>query len=409
MPEQLIRFDWKPLPWQARVVKERRRFNAVDCGRRSGKTDLGKALATIEMVASGKPVAWFAPTYKILAPVWRELSSALAPITVAKSATDKRIEVSSGGSLEMWSLDSPDAGRSRKYARVVVDEAAMVPNLEEAWNAAIRPTLSDMIGDAWFLSTPKGRNFFYQLYLMGQDASEGEWASWTMPTSVNPLISPEEIEAAKRMLPERVFEQEYMAEFLEDSAVFRHIMEAVRAPGQGEPISRHTYVIGCDWGKLNDYSVFVVMDATNKEVAHIERMNMVDYPIQADRLQWLVQKWQPAQVVTETTGVGEPIADMLRERSIGLRRFRTTRRSKEELINWLIKAFDELEIRITNHPVLISELQMMEAQPTTSGFRYSAPSGYHDDCVIALALAWDGVRRSGVGSGRTIGKRRVIL
>jgi phage FluMu gp28-like protein len=205
-------------------------------------------------------------------------------------------------------------------------------------------------------------------------------------------------------MPERVFEQEYLAEFLEDSAVFRHIMAAVKARGQSKPIQGHKYVIGCDWGKMEDFTVFVVMDATNKEVAAIERMNQVDYVTQADRLEYLVKQWNPQQVVTETTGVGEPIADILRNRSIGIRSFKTTRRSKEDLIGWLIRAFDENEIGIIDHQVLIAELQMMEASPTTTGFRYEAPAGYHDDCVMALALAWDGVRKSGAGA-RVIGKR----
>jgi hypothetical protein len=228
-----------------------------------------------------------------------------------------------------------------------------------------------------------------------------------MPTNTNPYIPQEEIEAARRMLPDRVFQQEYMAEFLEDSAVFRHVRDAVRAPGQEKPIKNHKYVIGCDWGKLNDFTVLVVMDATNKEVAQIERMNQVDYPLQVDRVEYLVKKWNPLAVVTETTGVGEPIADMMRERSIGIRQFKTTRRSKQELIGWLIRAFDEMEIAITNHQVLINELQMMEAQPTTSGFKYEAPDGYHDDCVMALALAWDGVRKAGTGA--KVVKRRIIF
>ena len=135
-------------------------------------------------------------------------------------------------------------------------------------------------------------------------------------------------------------------------------------------------------------------------------MNQVDYVTQADRLERLEAKWKPEQIVTETTGVGEPIADILRTRGMGIRRFKTTRRSKGELIGWLIKAFDELEIGITDDALLISELQVMTATSTTTGFRYEAPDGYHDDMVIALALAWNGVRMSGTGA--RVMSRRVI-
>jgi phage FluMu gp28-like protein len=357
-------------------------------------------------LGDGAPVAWFAPTYKMQGDVWRELTERLHPYTRRSNVTERRIELITGGVIDLWSLDSPDAGRGRRYARVVLDEAAMVATLLDAWNSAIRPTLTDFRGDAWFLSTPKGRNGFYQLWLNGVDEEQPEWASWQMPTATNPFIQAEEIEAAKRMMPDRVFQQEYMAEFLEDSAVFRHVMTAARAKGQDKPVKGHRYVIGCDWGKLDDFSVFVVMDATNREMAHMLRLNEVDYVTQADRLEHLVDKWKPAQVVTETTGVGEPIADILRARSIGIRRFQTTRKSKEELIGWLIKAFDEHVIGILSDAVLLGELQMMEARPTSTGFRYTAPEGYHDDCVMALALAWDGVRKSGTGA-RVMSRRTI--
>jgi len=401
-----VRINWRPHEAEQEIIAGKRRYNVVDCGRRFGKTETGQALAALEALQNGRPIGWFAPTYKVLAPVWRDLKNNLSGVVRDKSETEKRLELISGGVIEFWSLDGDDAGRSRKYSRVIIDEAAIVRNLMHIWDESIRPTLTDLGGDAWFFSTPKGRNDFFQLYLRGRDELEPEWVSWQMPTERNPYIPKEEIEAARRQLPERVFQQEYMAEFLEDSAVFRHIMDAVRNCGQDGPVADHRYVIGCDWGKLDDFSVFVVIDATNNEVAYIDRMNQVDYITQANRLELLVDKWNPAEVVTETTGVGEPIADILRGRSIPLRRFRTTRRSKEEMLGWLIKAFDELAIGIPNDPILISELQMMEAQPTATGFRYTAPTGYHDDCVIALALAWDGARKSGIGA-RVI-SRRVI-
>ncbi len=378
----------------------------MDCGRRWGKTWLGiDALADASL--QGAPVAWFSPTYKMMADVWRDFNELLKPYITRSNSTERRIELISGGVIDLWSLDSTDAGRGRKYARVVVDEAAMVRNILESFNAAIRPTLTDYQGDAWFLSTPKGRNGFYQLYQRGQDEQDPDWMSWQMPTRTNPFIAVEEIEAARRMLPDRVFEQEYLAEFLEDSAVFRHIQAAVRATKQDKPIDGHKYIIGCDWGKLEDFTVFTVMDATNKEIAFIDRMTSVDYVTQADRLEYLDRKWKPEQVVTETTGVGEPIADILRQRSIGIRSFQTTRRSKEELLGWLIRAFDEYAIGIIDDPVLISELQMMEAKSTATGFKYGAPAGYHDDMVMSLALAWDGVRK-GTRGARVVRKRKIM-
>jgi hypothetical protein len=109
-----------------KVLAEKRRFNVLDCGRRWGKTVLGIDLAA-EVALSGYPVGWFAPTYKLLSEAWRDLLKVLRPYVIRANATDHRVELVTGGVVEMWSLDSEDGGRSRKYARVIIDEAAMVP------------------------------------------------------------------------------------------------------------------------------------------------------------------------------------------------------------------------------------------------------------------------------------------
>lgn len=145
----------------------------------------------------GKPVAWFGPNYRLLADVWRQLQTILEPAIARANQQERRLELHGGGVIEMWSLDSPDAGRGRAYALVVIDEAAMVANLEQAWQQGIRPTLTDLLGQAWFLSTPKGMSYFKRLFDRGQDRGSKDWASWQMPTANNPYIRPEEIEAAR--------------------------------------------------------------------------------------------------------------------------------------------------------------------------------------------------------------------
>ena len=155
-----------------------------------------------------------------------------------RNEQDKRLELFGGGSIEFWSLDNPDVARGRRYGLIVVDEAAMVPNLLYVWDAVLRPTLVDLTGGAWFFSTPKGRNGFWQLWQRGQDAGEPEWRSWRGPTSENPHIPASEVEAMRRSMPERIFRQEIEAEFLDDAGgVFRRVMDAAvltpRAPVAG--------------------------------------------------------------------------------------------------------------------------------------------------------------------------------
>jgi len=203
---------------QRKVLAEARRFNVLTMGRRFGKTTLAVSLA-VEPALHGQPVGWFNPTYKLLAEAWRDLKRTLEPVTKARSETEHRIELITGGVVEAWTLEDPSAGRGRKYARVVFDEAAMARNLEESWEQAVRPTLTDLMGDAWFLSTPKGFNYFHSLYQRGQNPGFSDWASWQMPSSTNPYLPVSELESTRIELPERVYRQEYEASFVDDASM----------------------------------------------------------------------------------------------------------------------------------------------------------------------------------------------
>lgn len=142
-------------PAQEQIRNERARFNVLACGRRFGKTTMIVDLLA-ETSISGYPACYFAPTYKMMSEVWREMSTTLRPIASRVSAQERRLELITGGVVDMWSLDQPNAARGRKYKRVAVDEAGMVKDLQTAWEQVIRPTLADYEGDAWFPGTPKG-------------------------------------------------------------------------------------------------------------------------------------------------------------------------------------------------------------------------------------------------------------
>lgn len=203
------------------MLDQSRRFNVLCCGRRWGKTKLSEELLISPDDESngslnGFPVAYFAPTYKMLMEVWRAVVSMTQGIAVTKSELEKRIELIGGGVIDMWSLDSPDSIRGRKYKRIIVDEAATVPNLKYAWTEVMRPMLTDLKGDAWFLSTPKGKsNYFYDLSKNADLYSD--WISFQMPTVSNPYIDPAEVEEARNQLDPLTFAQEYLASFVTEN------------------------------------------------------------------------------------------------------------------------------------------------------------------------------------------------
>ncbi len=381
----------RPHPAQAEVMRDRGRFNVLCAGRRWGKTTLGLSRLVANALA-GQPVAWFSPSYRMLTEVWRDTRRVLGPVTVHQDLQQHRLELLTGGVLEMWSLDQPDVARGRKYRTVVIDEAAMVRHLEEAWNAVIRPTLVDFRGGAWFLSTPKGLNYFKHLYDRGADARFPDWAAWQMPTVSNPYIPADEVEDSRRSLPERTFAQEFEAVFLEaDGAVFRRVRDAATATPQARALDGHRYVLGVDWGKLEDFTVVAVVDATTRELVALDRSNKVDYAVQAGRLQALAQRFRPDQILAEQNAMGEPIVEQLQRLGLPVSPFLTTNASKAAVVDALALAFERAEVRVLPDDVLLGELLAYQAERLPSGLlRYGAPEGMHDDCVTALALAWSG-------------------
>jgi hypothetical protein len=386
-------------PLQERIRSEARRFNVLDIGRRAGKTYLGTYLA-LDAVAEGHPVGWFAPNYKYLLEVWQVLTRALRPVATKANATERRIELSNGGVIEFWTLDgTDDPGRSRRYKLAIVDEAAIAPNLKNAWEQAIRPTLTDLEGSAWFLSTPKGLNYFYDLFQRGQDElAHPEWRSWQLPSSVNPYLPPKEIEAARRELPELAFKQEFLAEFLSgEGAVFRNVDACLRStPGTPAEHARHMIVSGIDWGRSHDFTAISIFCCDCAREVFLDRFNQVGWDFQRERLLAQMTAWNVRHARVETNSIGSPNLEALWQvapRRLSLAGFETTAKSKGPLIQRLALAFEKGAALWLPDPVGRHELLAYEATVTESGYvKYSAPDGGFDDTVIARALAWHAAR-----------------
>ena len=367
------------------------RFNVVCCGRRFGKTLLSEELL-IDPALQGKPTGYFSPTYKNLAPVWRDVNNLFAPVILESNAQERWMRVVGDGVIEFWSLDSPVAIRGRKYARVLVDEAAAVAGLEEAWLNIIRPCLTDLEGDAYFFSTPHGLNYFYTLYRMGLDPQMPAWRSWQFPSSANPYLPPGEIEAARNELPDDVFRQEYLAEFLQgDGAVFRNILPCLVADRpRPEDHTSHRVVAGVDWAQKADFTVISVFCTTCQREVELDRYNKIDWAFQRARLRASVERWNVVDVLAEENSIGSPNIEALQQDGMRVRPFQTTPVSKPPLIRSLALAFERAEARWLDDPVATAELMAYETKvsPLTGRPSFSAPEGQHDDTVIARALAW---------------------
>lgn len=367
---------------QALVHRNPSRHKVLANGRRWGKTRLG-VMECLDVASNGGRAWWVAPSYKMSEVGWRPLRRIGAQIPGAEPRqVDRQVILPSGGSVTVRSADDPDSLRGEGLDFVVLDECAFIQ--ERAWTEALRPALSDRRGRAMFISTPKGRNWFWLLWLRGQ-SDDADWMSWQLPTSDNPYIPQSEIDQAERSLPERVFRQEYLAEFLDDAgALFRRVSEAATATEETRGADQE-YMIGVDWAKRVDFTVFSVINATTKQQVYQDRFNQIDYQVQVSRLQALYEAYQPTMIVVEQNAMGEPLVEQLQRMDLPVTPFMTTRATKTRVIDALALAIEKGDLAILNDPVLVGELQAFEQET------YRAPAGMHDDTVIALALAWYGV------------------
>lgn len=366
---------------QQAILREAKRFNVVRCGRRFGKTVFGEVLAIDPPALGGYPVGWFAPTHKILSDAWREILVLTEPIIAKKDEQDHRVEFITGGAIDFWSLDDARTpGRGRKYKRVVVDEAGFVRHLQDAWLGAIRPTLTDFRGDAWFLGTPHGRGYFDQLYRRGQAGEEG-WASWQRGTVDNPHIDPAEVEAARREMPPEAFAQEYLG-IPADNAANPFGLERIAACAIDGLSSQPVVAWGIDLAKSHDWTVCIGLDAEGW-VCRFERWQAS----WADTVRRIRELVGTSPALVDCTGVGDPVLEQLQaDASTNFEGFRFTSQTKQQLMERLAMAIHQGRVSYPRGPIT-NELEVFEYVYTPTGVRYSGPSGFHDDCVCALALA----------------------
>ena len=348
---------------------------------------------------------WVAPTYNVAERGIEAFRTIAEGFVQVCGRAPSRVEFSGpAGPVRVWflSADNPDNIRGFGFQGVVIDEAAAIP--ANVWHYVLRPTIAQTLGWAVFVSTPKGRNWFYDLFTRGLDPRETDYASFKFPSNASPYFPAKEWDEAKRTLPADVFQQEYMAEFLEDSAgVFRSLDGCLLGSAElvPDPGKLRNVVVGCDVAKHTDWTVLIAMDAETGRCFGMERFNHLDWPIQKERILGFTRRHR-GRLILDASGVGDPIYDDLKRVHGDIEAFKFTSLSKTELVQRLIVAVEQRRISwpgtrasgtvpgtaSSDWDVLTAEMRRYEYQIGPSGgITYSAPGGYHDDCVMALALA----------------------
>lgn len=209
-----MQIDFRLLKWQQEVWKSPKRFKVVAAGRRCGKSNYVQKRLVLKALQApeGSAVLYVAPTLgQARQIIWDALLDNYKDIIKAAHVNNLDITLINGRKIHVRGADNPDTLRGLKLYYAALDEAAFIK--EDVWEKVIRAALSDLKGEADFISTPTGRNWFYDKYKLGTSGEDEEWGAWHFTTYDNETIDPKEIDAAKRSLSSQAFNQEYMSSF----------------------------------------------------------------------------------------------------------------------------------------------------------------------------------------------------
>jgi hypothetical protein len=392
-------WNWEPHKTQKTWLLNNSPIKVAACGRRWGKSEsCAVDLLTFAIAVPNSTQIVVAPTYdqaNILFNTCQRMTQqveALSKLTSTRRSPYNELVLQDARIMFRTSGTDGRTLRGHSADRIIVDEAAFV--LAGVIDEVIGPMLADRQGQLIMVSTPWGRNHFYRAFSLGTDPGEPDHAGFQFPTRDNPYVSASYVQRQRRDLPERAFRVEYEADFIDDvSAVFPHdsIQSAI-----AEPVPyRGPIAVGVDWARYSDYTVALAVSCQPPfQVIDFVRFQQLPWERQIAQVAEFIAKHQPKVVLTDQTAVGDPLIEQLRTKlwddgvQTDVRGLVFTSASKRELIDTLAIAFSKGEIRIPPDPDLIRELEYYEYEMTPAGaIKMNARAGYHDDLVIALALA----------------------
>lgn len=358
------------------------RYAFIEASTKAGKTSACIAWLFEQAIKGrkGHNYWWVAPVYTQAKIAFRRMKAGLPKSLYVANEGELFLRLPNGVTVWFKSAEKPDNLYGEDVHAAVIDEASRAR--EEAWHA-IRSTLTATKGPIRAIGNVKGRkNWFFKLARVAEAGAENmahaKLNAWDAVSGG--VLDKEEIEDARRLLPENVFKELYLAEASEDEGNpfgFSHIAACTAELSENVPVA-----IGVDLAKSVDWTVLIGIDR-HGVVCGFERWQQVPWSETTRRIVDLVRNY-PATV--DSTGVGDPIVEALQRQCYGVRGFQFTAQTKQRLMEGLALAIQSRMIRFPPGPIR-QELELFEYVYTRTGVRYSAPEGYHDDCVMALALA----------------------
>ena len=294
-----------------------------------------------------------------------------------------------GSTIRMVSAETDQNLRGLTLTHLVIDEAAYIK--ESLWTEVLKPAFLIRGKKALFVSTPRGKNWFAKAFDWGTDPTFPDWSCYRITTAENPYINPEDIEQARRTLPQNTFMAEYMGVFLDAAgSVFNGYgkcctLETFPVPKkEGE-----RYYGGLDLALANDYTVLVVFDSKGNMVDY-HRENKTSWEEIIDKVSEKIKFWN-CETLVELNSIGSVVYEILRKRHGSKVSSIHTGANKGDLIEKLKHSISEGKIAFPIEnlwPELHMELSLFTYKFLPSGkLSYSAPGGFHDDIIMAVAFA----------------------
>lgn len=373
---------------QEEIYKSTARYKTVAAGRRFGKSFYAAYAEIIPRLLMREKRIWIAaPTYDLANKIFREVLAFFIKnkdLCEKVNASRMFIQSISGSTLQAKSTDNPASLMGEGLDLLVIDECAVIESY--VFYEYLRPTLADRRGKGVFISTPKGKNWFYELYMMGLNGGQG-YESFRFTTYDNPLIAKEEVDEAKALMPEHTFNQEFLAIFgADENAVFTNVDEIEKRPirnAEGD----EAVSIGLDLAKKQDFTVITALSVRSGEILGFERFNRLPWNETQRRILRFYSAFENAKIFADSSGVGDPVVDALKEQNADVEGLVFTNSFKRNLIEKLLMRMEEGSIFLTEEPVLLEELKAFRYYYGKRSIRYEGRSSVHDDCVISLALA----------------------
>lgn len=370
------------------VIHSEAKYHIVCVGRQFGKSLMGMNILLYWAINQPKSkILWVSPIFAQARKVHQEIESAIwkSGIILSSNKSKNQLILNNGSEIYFKSAENYQSIRGYSFNYTIIDECAYVD--ENAWIEAIRPTMVVNGKKALFLSTPKSKNFFYKLYKLGESDEYPNYKSYRGSSYDSPFINTQEIEDAKNTIPENIFKQEYLAEFLDSGGEVFSNLDMITYSQYPSPNGK--IFAGIDLGRQVDYSVLTLMDQDGK-IIDILRTNQTDWNDIVNQFSQKINQYN-ASTYVEVNSVGDVFYDLISKKVKTIYPFQTSNNTKREIIEGLILDMNEGNIRIPSkdlYPPLYEELSNFTYQysPKSRSIKYGAPNGFHDDCVMSLAI-----------------------